>query len=161
MPMPASSSGAVPIGRFGNRLRMILPCTTAIRPPSLKLQTETPTAAPSTVLLAITAPSNENSEYSATSRTPETLLPVIWMLDAELPRTGIIAIADAVAAHDDIAGAKRVDGVAVLPGAAGAGLDVLDTVVGDLRAVIADRRAQDFDAVVVGALNRVARHQQA
>ena len=66
---------------------MILPCTTAMRPPSLKLQTETPNAAPSTVLLAITAPSNENSEYSATSRTSLTLLPVIWMLDAELPRT--------------------------------------------------------------------------
>jgi len=62
MPMPASSSGAVPTGRFGNRLRMILPWTTAIRPPSLKLQTETPKAAPSTMLLAITAPSNENSE---------------------------------------------------------------------------------------------------
>ena len=85
--MPASSSGAVPIGRFGNKLRMMLPCTTAMRPPSLKLQTETPSAAPSTVLLAITAPSNENSEYSATSRTLLTLLPVIWMLDAELPRT--------------------------------------------------------------------------
>ena len=62
MPTPASSSGAVPIGRFGSRLRMMLPWTTAMRPPSLKLQTETPTAAPSTVLLAITAPSNENSE---------------------------------------------------------------------------------------------------
>jgi len=33
------------------------------------------------------APSNENSEYSATSRTSLTLLPVIWMLAAELPRT--------------------------------------------------------------------------
>src|SRR3979411_1103337 len=87
MPTPASSSGAVPIGRFGNRLRRMVPCTTPGAPPSLKLQTETPKAAPSTVLLAITAPSNENSEYSATSRTSLTLLPVIWILDAELPRT--------------------------------------------------------------------------
>ena len=46
-----ASSGAVPIGRFGNRFLITLPCTTAMRPPSLKLQTETPTAAPSTVLL--------------------------------------------------------------------------------------------------------------
>src|SRR5437764_8687601 len=87
MPVPPSSSGAVPVGRFGSMLRMMLPWTTARRPPSLKLQTDTPVAQPSTVLLAITAPSNENSEYSATSRTSETLLPVIWMLEAELPRT--------------------------------------------------------------------------
>ena len=64
----------------------------------------------------------------------------------------IIAIADAIAAHDHVAGAKRVDGVAVLSGAAGAGLDVLDAVVEHLRAVVADRGAQDFDAVVVGAV---------
>src|SRR3981081_1145712 len=87
LPVPASSSGAVPIGRFGSRLRMMLPCTTAMRPASLKLQAETPTAAPPTVSWAITAPSNENSEYSATSRTLLTLLPVTWILDAELPRT--------------------------------------------------------------------------
>ena len=87
MPMPAASSGAVPIGRLDLRLRMTLPCTTLSRPPSLKLQTETPTAAPSTVLLAITAPSNANSEYSAPSRTSLTLLPVMWMFAAELPRT--------------------------------------------------------------------------
>ena len=74
---------------------------------------------------------------------------------------GIIAVADAVAAHDDIAGAKRVDGVAVLPGAAGTGLDVLDAVVEHQRAVIADRGAQDLDAVVVGAEDGVARDQQA
>ena len=43
------------------RLRMMLPCTTASRPPSLKLVTETPIAAPSTVLLAISAPSKPNS----------------------------------------------------------------------------------------------------
>ncbi len=58
-----------------------------MRPPSLKLQTETPRAAPSTVLPAMTAASNENSEYSATSRTSVTLLFTIWMLEAELPRT--------------------------------------------------------------------------
>src|SRR5205807_3140923 len=40
--------------------------------------------------------------------------------------------------------------------AAGAGLDVLDAVVGDQRAVVADVRAQDLDAVVVGAGDGVA-----
>src|SRR6202011_2961279 len=73
----------------------------------------------------------------------------------------VVAIADAVAAHDDVAGAKRVDGVAVVAGAAGAGLDVRDAVVEHLRAVVADGGAQDFDAVVVGTLNGVARNQQA
>ena len=61
MPMPPPSPGSVPAGSFGSRLRMMLPCTTASRPPSLKLVTETPIAAPSTVLLAITAPSKPNS----------------------------------------------------------------------------------------------------
>jgi len=42
-----------------------------------------------------------------------------------------------------------------LAGAAGAGLDVLDAVVRDQRAVVADGRAQDFDAVIVGALDRL------
>src|SRR6202043_3081480 len=54
-----------------------------------------------------------------------------------------------------------VDGVAVLSGAAGAGLDVLDSVIEHLCAVVADCSAQDFDAVVVGALDGVARNQQA
>ncbi len=48
-----------------------------------------------------------------------------------------------------------------MPGAAGAGLDVLDAVVEHPRAVVADGGAQDFDAVVVGAGNGVARNQQA
>ena len=61
MPMPAPSPGSVPAGRFGSRLRMMLPCTLASRPPWLKLVTETPIAAPSTVLLAISAPSKPNS----------------------------------------------------------------------------------------------------
>ena len=74
---------------------------------------------------------------------------------------GIVAVADAVAPHDHVAGAERVDGVAVLAGAAGACLDVLDAVVRNQRAVVADRRAQDLDAVVIGALDRVARHDQA
>src|SRR5450631_691519 len=74
---------------------------------------------------------------------------------------GIVAIADAIAAHDHVAGAKRIDGVAVLSGAAGAGLDVLDAVVCDQRAVVADGVAQDFDAVVAGADNGVARNDEA
>src|SRR6266567_3676891 len=85
LPQPATIPNA---GAFSITLPVTdVSASTAMRPPSLKLQTETPRAAPSTVLLAITAPSNENSEYSATSRTSLTLLPVIWMLDAELPRT--------------------------------------------------------------------------
>ena len=40
----------------------MLPLTTAMRPPSLKLTTEMPFAAPSTMLLAIIAPSKLNSE---------------------------------------------------------------------------------------------------
>ncbi len=40
----------------------MLPETTAMRPPSLKLTTLIPVAAPSTMLLAIIAPSKENSE---------------------------------------------------------------------------------------------------
>ena len=61
MPMPSPSFGSVPAGRFGTRLRIRLPCTTASRPPWLKLVTATPIAAPSIVLLAITAPSKPNS----------------------------------------------------------------------------------------------------
>src|SRR5579872_4517970 len=49
---------------------------------------------------------------------------------------------------------------AELPRAAGAGLDILDAVVGDQRAVVADRRPQDLDAVVVGTPDRVARDDQ-
>jgi hypothetical protein len=74
---------------------------------------------------------------------------------------GIVAILDAISAHDHVAGAKHVDGVAVLSGAAGAGLDVLDAVVRDQRAVVADGGAQDLDAVVVGRGDGVARHDQA
>src|SRR4029077_7325211 len=46
----------------------------------------------------------------------------------------IIAVADAITPHDHVAGAEGIDGVAVLPGATGAGLDVLDAVVGNQRA---------------------------
>jgi len=77
---------------------------------------------------------------------------MIWMLEDGR----IVAIADAVAAHDHIAGTKRIDGVAILSGAAGAGLDVLDPVVDHHGAVVADRGAQDFDAVVVGVDDGVA-----
>src|SRR5882724_3574179 len=74
---------------------------------------------------------------------------------------GVVAIFDAIASDDDVAGAQGVDGVAVLPGAAGARFDVLDAVVRDQRAVVADRRAQDFDTVVAGACDAVARDDQA
>src|SRR5262249_44500922 len=70
-------------------------------------------------------------------------------------------VPDTVAAHDHVAGAEGVDGVAVLAGAAGTGLDVFDTVVEHQRSIVADRGAQDLDAVVVRAQDRVARDDQA
>ncbi len=45
-----------------------------------------PIVAPSIVLLAITAPSNENSDQIAHSPSRVQILPAIWMLEAELPR---------------------------------------------------------------------------
>src|SRR5262249_35107565 len=45
--------------------------------------------------------------------------------------------------------------------AAGAGLDVLDAVVGNQRTVVAHFRAQDLNAVVVGTYDGVARSDQA
>ena len=74
---------------------------------------------------------------------------------------GKVAVADAVAADDDVRCAKGVDGVAVLTGAAGTGDDVLDAVVDHQRAVVAGLVAEDFDAVVAGAGDRVLRDQQA
>src|SRR5690242_3840267 len=74
---------------------------------------------------------------------------------------GEIAIADAIAAYHDIAGAIGVDGVAVLAGAAGTCLDVLDPVAFDQRAVIADRVAQDFDAVLRCPADGVAGYPKA
>ena len=67
LPLTAlSASTAMPTPRESaslrkKMLRMRLPCTTASRPPSLKLVTEMPIAASSTMLLAITAPSKANS----------------------------------------------------------------------------------------------------
>jgi hypothetical protein len=87
MPMPAGSSGSAPAGRKGTRLRTMLPCTTAKRPPALKLVTAAPTAAPSTMSLAISASSKPNSAWSATSPTPRQVSPRIWRFDAALPRT--------------------------------------------------------------------------
>jgi hypothetical protein len=51
----------VPIGRFGNRLRMMLPATADAAAP-VEIADGDATAAPSTVLLAITAPWKENSK---------------------------------------------------------------------------------------------------
>ncbi len=63
----------------------------------------------------------------------------MWMFDAGVAaHRRVIAIADAIAGDDDIARTIGVDGVAILTGAAGTGLDVLDTIVDHLRAVIAD-----------------------
>src|SRR5262249_14783129 len=71
------------------------------------------------------------------------------------------AIVDAVAAYDHVAGAKHVDGVAVLAGAAGAVVDALDAVVSDDRAIVARLFTPDLDSVIAGAADRVARNQQA
>ena len=70
-------------------------------------------------------------------------------------------VADAVAAHDDIAGAEDIDSVAVLAGAAGSGGNVLDAVVDDERAVIAGRATPDQNAAIAGAAHRVAGNAQA
>jgi len=95
------------------------------------------------VLLAITAASNENSEYSATSRT---LLNAVAR-DLDIGRRiaayrRIIAIADAISPHDHVPRAERVDGIAVLPGTAGAGLESSMRLSATRVAVIADRGAQ-------------------
>jgi hypothetical protein len=70
-------------------------------------------------------------------------------------------VADAVAAHDDIAGAEDIDSVAVLAGAAGPGGNVLDAVVDDERAIIAGRATPDQNAAIAGAAHRVAGNAQA
>ncbi len=90
-----------------------------------------------------------------------TLLPTIWMAFAELPRIArIFAIADTVAAHDDIRGPKHADPVAILPRPTGAVGDVLHPVVEHHRAVIARGALPDLDAKVAGATNGVARDRQ-
>src|SRR5262249_57628414 len=69
------------------------------------------------------------------------------------------AIVDAVGAHDRIAGAKHVDGIAVLPRAAGAVVDALDAVLGDDGGVVAGFLAPDLGAVVAGATGAFSRDQ--
>src|SRR5207248_6474358 len=69
--------------------------------------------------------------------------------------------ADAVAAHDDIAGAEDVDGVAVLAGTTGGVIDILDAVVDDERAVVALLRPVHENAAVAGAAHDVVLDRQA
>jgi hypothetical protein len=84
------------------------------------------------------------------------------MLEAALPRTcRISGAADAVAAHDDIAGAEDVDGVAVLAGATGDVVDILDAVVDDERTVVALLRPVHQNAAVAGAAHDVILDRQA
>ena len=71
------------------------------------------------------------------------------------------AVGDAVAGHEHAAGAKNVDAVAVLPGAAAVGADALDAVVGDDAAVLAGLRAPDLDAVVGAVGDRVVQDVEA
>ena len=68
---------------------------------------------------------------------------------------------DAVAAHDHVAGAEDVDGVAVLARAAALVGDVLDAVVEHQRAVVGLRRSPDQDAVVAGAADGVVLDRKA
>src|SRR3979411_3179561 len=65
------------------------------------------------------------------------------------------AVMDAVTAHDHVAGAVRIDGVAELTGAAGVVADFLDAVVEHHGAVLARNLAQDLDAVVAGLAHDV------
>src|SRR5207253_4793178 len=69
--------------------------------------------------------------------------------------------ADAVAAHDNIAGAEDVDSVAVLAGAASKVVDILDAVVDDERAVVALLRPVHENAAVAGAAHDVVLDRQA
>src|SRR6185369_16575716 len=69
--------------------------------------------------------------------------------------------ANSVAAHDDIAGAEHVDGIAVLARAAGHVVDVLDAVVDHERAVVAFLRPVHQNATVTGAAHDVVLDRQA
>ncbi len=73
---------------------------------------------------------------------------------------GKVTVANPVAADHDVARAKCIDGVTVLSGAAGARLDVFDTVVDNHGAIVAHDISQDLDAVVRRILNRVLRDQK-
>ena len=65
------------------------------------------------------------------------------------------AVGDAVAGDEHAAGAKNVDAVAVLAGAAAVGPDAHDAVGGDDAAVLAGVGAPDLDAVVAAVGNVV------
>ena len=83
---------------------------------------------------------------------------MIWMLEAAVPRIAEkAAAADVIAAHDDVAGAENVDGVAVLAVAAGARGGVVDAVVGDQAAVAPLLALPDADAAIAGTTDGVGR----
>ena len=69
-------------------------------------------------------------------------------------------IANAVAAHDHIVGAKNVDGVAPLAGSAGFVHHAFDAVVDDQGAVVAGRAAPHQNAAVAGSADGVAGNLQ-
>ena len=66
------------------------------------------------------------------------------------------AIRDTIAAYDDIAGAKDIDGVAILAGTAGAVGNILDTVTGDDGAVVTFLASPNLNAVIGRACDSVA-----
>jgi hypothetical protein len=74
---------------------------------------------------------------------------------------GESGIANAVAAHDHVVGAKDVNGVAPLAGSTGFVHDAFDAVVDDQSAVVARRAAPDQNAAIAGAVDRVAGNLQA
>jgi hypothetical protein len=74
---------------------------------------------------------------------------------------GKSGIANAIAAHDHIVGAKDVDGVAPLAGSAGFVHHAFDAVVDDQCTVVAWRAAPDQNAAVAGSANGVAGNLQA
>ena len=69
-------------------------------------------------------------------------------------------VADVVAAHDHVGGAKHVDGVTVLAGAAGARERILDAVVGDRGAVAAFLALPNQNAAIAGLDDGVGGNHQ-
>ncbi len=66
------------------------------------------------------------------------------------------AMRDMIAPHDDIAGAKDIDGIAVLTGTAGAVGNILDAVAGNDGAVLAFLATPNLNAVIGRARDIVA-----
>src|SRR4029079_12305704 len=69
-------------------------------------------------------------------------------------------IPDAIAAHNHIRGAKHIDRVAILAGAAEPVLHVLDAIIDDHRAIILRSRTPHLDARIAGVSDLIACDQK-